>query len=73
MTPAPVIITAQMGETLDALLWRIFARGSGMVEAVFSANRHLASVGPVLAEGTKVLIPVETLAPVEADIVNLWD
>lgn len=68
-----VTVIARMGETLDALIWRLYARGSGMVEAVFDANRDLAAKGPVLAEGTRVFIPDAATAQVETSLVKLWD
>lgn len=66
--------TAHQGETLDALVWRILAAGSGTVEQVLELNRDIASVGAVLPEGKVVVLPRLTVAPVqERKIVQLWD
>lgn len=73
LAATPGVVVAQMGETLDALLWRTFARGPGMVEAVFAANPDLATAGPVLAEGTRVVIPAAAVALPQTGEVKLWD
>lgn len=66
--------TAQQGETVDALVWRMLGAGSGIVEQVFALNRDLADIGPVLPEGHVVTLPVPTAGSVpEREIVKLWD
>lgn len=65
---------ALQGETLDALVWRVLGAGSGVVEQVYALNRDLAALGPILPEGTPVILPVlvaET-AP-QRDIIQLWE
>jgi phage tail protein X len=70
---APMTVTAQDGETLDALVWRVLGRGPGAVEPVLEANPGLADLGCVLPRGRKVLIPVAADAPAATPSVSLWD
>lgn len=65
--------TAQQGETLDELVWRMIGIGSPAVELVLDANRGLAALGPRLPEGTLVHFPAIDAAPVQLDQVQLWD
>ncbi len=71
--PGATVLTARQGDTLDGLIWAAFARGSGMVEAVLAANRGLAGVGAVLAEGTRVIVPAASVSLATTDEVKLWD
>lgn len=48
---------AHQGETLDALLYRVYGRTAGITEQVLQLNPHLADQGPVLKEGTAVVLP----------------
>jgi phage tail protein X len=67
-----VTVTANAGETLDALIWR--ALGTKAVEPVLAANRGLAALGPFLPEGTPVSLPELAAAPAaEPELVQLWD
>lgn len=66
-------VRAHMGETLDALLWRVFARGPGAPEAVYAANTGLAALGPILPEDTVVIIPALAVEANDTREVKLWD
>lgn len=67
-------VTAEQGESLDALVWRVLGAGSGVVEQVYELNRDLAELGAVLPEGHEVILPVFSAAPVQArEMVQLWD
>ena len=55
------IVTAEAGETVDALVWRAIGRGSGAVEQVLDVNPGLAA-GEVLAAGREVIIPGAAVA-----------
>lgn len=67
-------VTAEQGETLDALVWRVLGAGSGVVEQVYELNRDLAELGAVLPEGQTVILPIFSAAPVaEREMVQLWD
>lgn len=68
-------VTAQQGDTLDALCWRVLGTtDGGVVEAALGLNPALAEAGAFIAEGTAVTLPdppqarATTLATV-----NLWD
>lgn len=73
----PRTVTAQQGDTIDALCWRELGTTSGgVVEAALDLNPSLAAAGPVLAEGTSVTLPDPPQAGSAAQIletVNLWD
>lgn len=53
---------AHQGETLDALLYRIYGKTAAVTEQTLQLNPGLADQGPVLREGTPVMLP----APPEA-------
>ena len=66
--------TAQQGETLDALCWRVLGETDGVVEQALELNRGLADQGALLTEGQSVVLPVlaDPYTP-EREIVKLWD
>lgn len=69
-----MIATAQDGETVDALCWRVLGRTQGVTEQVLELNRGLAGLGPALPGGTEVTLPdVSELAVARRDTVSLWD
>lgn len=69
-----MIATAQEGETVDALCWRVLGRTQGVTEQVLEMNRGLAELGPALPGGTEVALPdVSELAIARRDTVSLWD
>ena len=65
-------IRTLQAETVDALCWRHDGRTRGAVEAVLQANPGLASCGPILPQGTLVLMPALP-APAPKPTVSLWD
>jgi len=71
----PRTVTAQQGDTLDAMCWRELGTTSGgVVEAALELNSLLAALGPVIAEGTAVTLPdPPTAASQTLETVNLWD
>lgn len=73
----PGTVTAQQGDTIDALCWRDLGTTScGVVETALVLNFVLASFGPVLAEDTAVTLPDPPQSGTAAailEIVNLWD
>lgn len=71
----PRTVTAQQGDTLDAMCWRELGTTSGgVVEAALELNPLLAALGPVIAEGTAVTLPdPPTAASQTLETVNLWD
>ena len=66
--------TAEQGETLDALCWRVLGETGGVVEQALELNRGLADQGALLIEGQTVILPVlaDPYTP-EHEIVKLWD
>jgi phage tail protein X len=65
--------TAQQGETLDALCWRVLGRTAFVVEQALELNRDLADGGAHLAEGQEIILPVLVRDAVpEHQIVQLW-
>lgn len=64
---------SEEGETVDRLVWRIFGRQDGrLVELTLDLNTGLASAGPILPDGLRVLLPDEPAVP-ERAMVRLWD
>ncbi|MGV3511907.1 MAG: tail protein X [Novosphingobium sp.] len=73
----PRTITAQQGDTIDAMCWReLGTTAGGVVEAALDLNPGLAGAGAVLAEGTAVILPdppqTARAAPI-LQTVNLWN
>ncbi len=65
-------VTAQQGETLDALCYRVKQRTASLVEATLEANPGLAQYGPILPHGLKVNLPDLSLNTVRRTL-QLWD
>lgn len=69
-----MIATAQEGETVDALCWRVLGRTRAVCEQVLAANPGLADYGPLLPAGLQVTLPdAAALARPTREIVQLWD
>jgi phage tail protein X len=66
-------VTAQQGETLDALIWRTRGLGPSELGTVMAANPGLAALGAVLPTGTAVSLPETPPTPVVRDVIQLWD
>lgn len=74
----PRTVTAQQGDTLDAMCWRELGTTSGgVVEAALELNPLLAAAGPIIAEGTAVTLPdapqAGTSGTLTLETVNLWN
>ncbi len=54
------------------MVWRAIGQGSPAVDRVIEANWGLAALGPLLPEGTPVLIPSETPNVADVELVQLW-
>lgn len=69
-----MIATAQQGETIDALCWRVLGRTAGVTEQVFALNPGLAEKGAQLEGGAQIILP-DTIArePERRQTVSLWD
>ena len=71
-----MIVTAQEGETLDAVVWRVLGRTAAITEQAFDANPGIADLGATLPGGTQIdltLAAQAVSAPPKRDVVNLWD
>lgn len=69
-----MIVTARQGDTLDAICWRELGATRGLLEQAYELNRNMADAGPVLAEGTVVVLPDPAPSPAAMrETVNLWD
>ncbi|MDH1587003.1 tail protein X [Stutzerimonas stutzeri] len=66
-------LSAQQGDTVDAICWRHYGRTAGVVEQVLDANPGLADLGPVIPHGTQVLLPEQAVRAEQRQMVNLWD
>ena len=60
--------------TVSLMVWRRFRRPMpGLVERVYDLNRDLADLGPFLAVGTVVEMPIPVASEIEVlDPVRLW-
>lgn len=70
-----MIATAQAGETLDALCWRVLGGTAGVTEGAYAANPGLAALGAQLPGGTRIVLPETGPAPAAQprQTVKLWD
>ncbi len=71
-----MIVTAQAGETVDALCWRVLGRTEGVTEQAYDLNPDLAALGPTLPGGTLVRLPdieANTATQTRRATVKLWD
>ena len=66
-------IRARQGDMVDAICRRVYGDESGFVEAVLDANPGLAALGPILPEGTLVVLPEAQPEPTQEPLVTLWD
>jgi len=65
-------VTAEQGDTVDAICWRHYRQTGGVTEQVLESNRHLAAYGPVLPMGTPIILP-EIPAQATKTTIKLWD
>ena len=71
-----MIATAQQGETLDAICWRILGRTAQVTEQALAANPGLAALGVQLPGGTRVDLTAAAAAaekPAQRHTISLWD
>lgn len=67
-------VRALQGDTLDALCHRHLGRTAGVLEQVLALNPRLAEPGPVLPNGTVVVLPEPAEAAAnEQPLIQLWD
>ena len=69
-----MIVQAIEGDTVDLVCWRELGRTGRVVEDVLLANPGLADRGPVLPNGTVVVLPESVVERTETVVtVQLWD
>ncbi|MGI2025574.1 tail protein X [Shewanella glacialipiscicola] len=61
------------GDTVDKICYRYFGATGNHTEQVLDTNPHLAAIGPVLPNGTVVILPVQVTAPTQSNFIQLWD
>jgi len=66
-------VRARQGDMVDAICRRAYGDESGYLEAVLEANPGLADLGPILPEGTLVMLPTVQPEPAQPALVTLWD
>ncbi len=69
-----MIVRSLQGDSVDAIVWRVFGRTAGLVEQVLELNPGLAELGAILPEGTDIVLPdpAETEQPT-TQLKQLWD
>lgn len=60
-------------DTVDLICRRHYGDESGYAEAVYDANRGLATYGPHLPAGLVVILPEVILTGAADAVVRLWD
>jgi len=69
-----MLVTAAQGDTLDAICYRFLGTTAACVEQALALNPGLAALGPVLPQGTPVVLPdITTPATATRELVQLWD
>jgi phage tail protein X len=67
-------VRARQGDTVDAICWRELGATAAVVEQVYELNRGLADLGPILPQGTPVLLPERsTVTTPVIPTTQLWD
>lgn len=69
--PSPY--TTKDFDVLDALCYQYYGFTTGTVEAVYEANRDLASLGVVLPRGTTITFPPLAPPATTTEVIRLWD
>ncbi|MDQ7733768.1 tail protein X [Halomonas sp. SpR1] len=64
---------AHQGETLDALLYRVYGKTADITEQALQLNPHLVNQGPILREGTPVTLPPPPDARATKPPLQLWN
>ncbi|GEN25388.1 tail protein X [Halomonas cupida] len=65
-------VRANQGETLDQICYRTFGSTAEVTERALRLNPGLAELGPVLPEGTLILLPETEPTTRRIDTVQLW-
>ncbi|VVT07451.1 tail protein X [Erythrobacter sp. EC-HK427] len=71
-----MIATAQQGETIDAICWRVLGRTAGVTERALASNPGLGDLGAQLPGGTQVDLTeaaAEAQQAARRQTVKLWD
>lgn len=67
-------VRARQGDTLDAVLYRVYGHTGGVTEAALQLNPGISRMGPELPEGTPINMPGAPAARHEKKrTLQLWD
>lgn len=67
------VVYARERDTVDAICYR-HLRSTSIVEQVYRDNPRLANLGPVLPQGTPVVLPEVIEQQEQGDeVIQLWD
>lgn len=72
MAASTITVTANQGETLDALAWRATSGRPPALEEILALNPGLAARGEILEELQLVVLPVAPAAR-RLETVNIWN
>lgn len=63
---------AHQGDTLDALCHRVYGTTAGITERALQLNPGLAELGPILPQGTAVVLPEPATPEPVRETLHLW-
>jgi len=66
-------VIAMQNDTAELICYRHFDYTVGVTEQVLDLNPGLASLGPILPSGTKVILPDVAEQQEQTNTINLWD
>ena len=67
------VVVSREGDTVDEIAWRHYG-ADGLTDAVYDANRGLASHGPILPAGVEIRLPDHAaLSAPESAAPSLWE
>ena len=64
------VVIAQQGDMVDDISFRFYGH-CGMTEKILEHNRGLADLGPILPQGTRIILPPRQATTTTQ--LNLWD
>jgi len=69
---AGATVYAHEGDTLDKVLYRAYAQTAVITEEALGINRGIADLGPILPQGTAVILPDPPTSSGKQETVQLW-
>lgn len=68
-----MIVTAQQGDTLDAICYRHLGQTAELTEQALQLNPGISALGPVIPMGTQITLPDQRTEQSRSNIIQLWD